>query len=311
MGEPDANRTALLAMPDGCSWPAPLGAPVFAAEVAQLAASMHQDLARQLEEANRKLAEYAREREQYAELDRQKMAQIELANQQLRNYAKDLRQSVDRERHRARDLESAYLETVRRLTEASAFKDRETGGHIQRLSHYARELVLAAGAAPALAERLYMAAPMHDLGKIGIPDAILHKPGPLNEEEWKVMRQHPIIGARLLEGSNSSLLEVGREVAIAHHERWDGTGYPYGLQGEQIPYAARVIAIADTYDALRSIRAYKAALSHQTAVSILLNGDGRTQPSHFDPALLAVFATVHERFDEIFHSIQDETETQP
>jgi HD-GYP domain-containing protein (c-di-GMP phosphodiesterase class II) len=267
---------------------------------------LNAELRRQVEEANRQLARYARELKDLADLERHKAQQIQIANQQLRNYARDLKVAVERERARSRELESAYLETVRRLTDASTFKDRETGAHIQRLSHYSRELALAAGGDALEAERLFAAAPMHDLGKIGIPDRVLHKEGPLDTDEWKIMKQHTIIGARLLEGSTSGLLELGRQIAIGHHERWDGTGYPFGLRGEEIPYAARIISICDSYDAIRSKRPYKLPVPHEATVSILLNGDGRTKPEHFDPVLLHIFSQIHERFAEIFALFQDD-----
>ena len=148
---------------------------------------------------------------------------------------------------------------------------------------------------------------MHDLGKIGIPDRVLHKEGPLDVDEWKIMKQHTIIGARLLEGSTSGLLELGRQIAIGHHERWDGTGYPFGLRGEEIAYAARIISICDSYDAIRSKRPYKLPIPHEATVSILLNGDGRSKPEHFDPVLLHIFSQIHERFSEIFALFQDES----
>lgn len=277
-------------------------------EIAELAANLDEDLRSQVEEANRKLEMYAEELRQLAERERLKAFQLEQMNQQLRAYARDLKASVERERQRAKDLEAAYLETVTRLTTASAFKDRETGSHINRLSHYCRILALEVGCSEEEADLLYVAAPMHDLGKIGIPDRVLLKEGPLDAEEWAIMKQHPMIGANLLEGSRSVLLETARQVALAHHERWDGTGYPIGLKGEEIPLPARILAVADTYDALRSIRPYKNGFSHEHTCKTILEGDSRTRPEHFDPAVLEAFQRVKDKFAEIFDSIQGDDE---
>lgn len=188
---------------------------------------------------------------------------------------------------------------------ASSFRDNETGAHIQRIGEYARVLALEAGLSKKEAGLMAAAAPMHDLGKIGIPDRILKKEGLLSEEEWMVMRQHPLIGARLLEGARAPLLELARSIALSHHERWNGTGYPYGLAGEEISFADRVVAIGDTYDALRSPRPYKAGFPHEHSCEIMLQGDGRTSPKHFDPELLSLFRHTHGKFAGIFGTIRE------
>lgn len=296
---PQTERTGPGVAPpedSGSSW---------AGQMNALAGGIQEQLRQQVAEAHRQLEHYARELEEMAERERVRSAELESANRQLRAYSRDLAEAVERERLRSHEIEAAYLETVRRLTDASIFKDRETGAHIQRISHYSKELALAAGWDFEQAEAIYSAAPMHDLGKIGIPDRILHKPGPLDADEWILMKQHPEIGARLLEGSTSRLLDLGRAIALAHHERWDGSGYPYALSGEAIPFAARIVAIADNYDALRSARPYKDAFSHRRALAIILQGDGRTRPEHFDPHLLAVFAKIEPVFERIFDTFQD------
>lgn len=183
------------------------------------------------------------------------------------------------------ELRETRLQIIRRLGRAAEFKDNETGLHVIRMSHYARELALAAGTGAAFADELLDAAPMHDIGKIGIPDAILKKPGKLDADEWVIMKQHAEIGARIIGDDRSSLLRTARAIAQSHHERWDGSGYPDGLSGEQIPVAARIVAIADVFDALTSVRPYKRAWSVKDALSLIKDESGK----HFDPTLAALF----------------------
>lgn len=237
--------------------------------------------------------------------EKEKSKALVEANQKLKAYAERLNASIEREKQRTRDLEQAHIEMVQRLMNASAYKDKETGEHIRRISHYSRILALEMGMDEASADLLYAAAPMHDLGKIGVPDSVMYKEGPLDEDEWKLMRQHPEIGARLLEGSSSPLIELSRQVALCHHERWDGTGYPHGLKGEEIPVAARIVAVADSYDAIRSRRPYKESCTHEHACRVILEGDQRTKPQHFDPKVLEAFARVHRKFAETFDEIRD------
>ena len=142
---------------------------------------------------------------------------------------------------------------------------------------------------------------MHDIGKVAIPDGVLLKEGPLNDDEWQVMKTHAEMGAKILEGSNSPFLTMAADIAWCHHERWDGKGYPRGLAGEAIPLTARIMNLADQYDALRSKRPYKPAFSHEKTVHIITQGDGRTMPEHFDPAILSIFKQKMDRFNEIFN----------
>ncbi|MBI4910898.1 MAG: HD domain-containing protein [Acidobacteria bacterium] len=261
------------------------------------------DLRQQVEQANHQLTLYALQLGDLAERERQKAHELSVLNDTLQTYAMELRASIEREQLKTRELENAYLDMVRRLTRASAWKDQETGSHMERLTEYSRTLALAIGLPHEAVHRIATVAPMHDVGKIGIPDHILRKQGPLSEEEWVVMKQHPVIGARLLEGSQSELLELASQVALGHHERWDGSGYPLGRRGEEIPVAARIVALADNYDALRSPRAYKPGLPHEQAYDIITNGDSRTRPEHFDPTCLNAFLHVHREFADIYARI--------
>ncbi len=186
---------------------------------------------------------------------------------------------------RVEELRETRLQIVQRLGLAAEYKDNETGLHVIRMSHYSRVLALAAGFSEAQAEELLNAAPMHDVGKIGIPDAVLRKPGKLDGEEWEVMKQHAQIGADIIGEHPSGLLRMAREIALNHHEKWDGSGYPRGIGGAEIPVEARIIAIADVFDALTSERPYKTAWPVEEAVQLLCEQSGR----HFDPELVELF----------------------
>jgi putative two-component system response regulator len=143
---------------------------------------------------------------------------------------------------------------------------------------------------------------MHDIGKIGVQDQVLLKPGELTAEEWQIMKSHTSMGAKILANSRSPYLQMGAEIALNHHERWDGSGYPNGERGETIPLSARIMNIGDIYDALRSRRPYKPALDHDVAVDIITHGDRRTRPQHFDPAVLSAFAQHPQTFRDIFET---------
>lgn len=183
------------------------------------------------------------------------------------------------------ELNATRLQIIQRLGRAAEYKDNETGLHVIRMSHYARVLGLATGMDEEDAEQLLNAAPMHDVGKIGIPDDILLKPGKLTEQEWDVMRRHPYIGYKIIGEQASPLLSLAAEIAYTHHEKWDGSGYPRRLQGEEIPLAGRIVALADVFDALTTARPYKAAWSVEQAVELIRSEAGR----HFDPNLVPLF----------------------
>ena len=186
---------------------------------------------------------------------------------------------------RVDELKQTRLQIVQRLGLAAEYKDNETGLHVIRMSHYSRILALAAGFSELAAEDLLNAAPMHDVGKIGIPDAILQKNGKLDEAEWVVMRSHAQIGAEIIGEHPSGLLQMARSIALTHHEKWDGSGYPHGLKGEEIPIAGRIVAIADVFDALTSVRPYKPAWSLEDTLALIQRESGK----HFDPHLVELF----------------------
>ncbi|MBF0213153.1 MAG: response regulator [Magnetococcales bacterium] len=202
------------------------------------------------------------------------------------------------------ELEETRLEIIRRLGRAAEYKDNETGLHVIRMSHYSRLLALAAGLNEKEAETLFQAAPMHDIGKIGIPDLILLKPARLTHEEWTVMRGHPEIGAGIIGQQSSPLLAIARTVAQCHHEKWDGSGYPRGLAGERIPIEARIVAIADVFDALTTKRPYKDAWPISKAVELLKEEAG----SHFDPRLVPLFLSILPSILEVRESWKEREE---
>ena len=191
-----------------------------------------------------------------------------------------------------RSTQRAQLDTIDRLAMAAEYKDTHTARHIKRMSRYAAVVARGLERPPSEVDLILHACRLHDVGKLAIPDAILLKSGPLNEEEWVVMRQHTVIGERILAGSASKLLQAGQLIARSHHEWWNGSGYPDRLQGETTPLWARICAVADVFDAMTSERPYKLAMPNDRAYEILRQERG----SHFDPTVLDAF---FERLDEI------------
>ncbi|WP_200930669.1 HD domain-containing phosphohydrolase [Pseudorhodoferax sp. Leaf274] len=189
---------------------------------------------------------------------------------------------------RATALENSYRTAIFMLGEAGHYNDNDTGVHIWRMAAYARLLAMAWGWDPEHAAMLELAAPMHDTGKIGIPHTILCKPGKLDEQEWEIMRTHPRIGHDILVKSRAPVFQLAAEVALAHHERWDGSGYPQHLAGKDIPESARIVAIADVFDALSMRRPYKEPWPLERIMLALHEGAG----SHFDPDMVPVFASI-------------------
>ena len=208
---------------------------------------------------------------------------------------------------RTRELEITRRQIICQLGRASEFRDNETGNHIIRVSHYSRLIARAAGMGEASAEILFSAAPMHDVGKIGIPDHVLLKPGPLDEEEWAIIRKHPEMGAGIIDEHQDDLLKMARIVALTHHEKWDGSGYPHGLKGADIPLAGRIVAIADVFDALTSNRPYKDSWAFEEAARSIIECAG----THFDPDLVAAFKSMLPEIREINKKYAEENRMQP
>ena len=232
------------------------------------------------------------------------MLKVRLLHHILLNYNTILEKEVQKKtldlQLRAADLQEGYLETIFTMTRAAELKDEDTGAHVKRISYYSRELAKILGMDEKFIDTIFYASPMHDIGKIGIPDCILLKPCGFVADEWKIMQEHPAMGEKILGDSKSFYLKMGSEIALNHHERWDGSGYPNGIKGEDIPFCARIMNICDIYDALRSKRPYKPAFDHQKTLEIIIYGDSRTQPKHFDPLILDVFKRNHQLFCDIF-----------
>jgi cyclic di-GMP phosphodiesterase len=215
------------------------------------------------------------------------------------------RRLEDEVRARTEQLSASYRETIDTLNRAASYRDEETGAHVRRIAHFCVQLARNLEMDAEFCDCIFYASPMHDVGKIAIPDSILLKPGALDPGEWEVMKTHSALGAKMLEGGDSPYLRMGRDIALSHHERWDGSGYPHGLEGEAIPLAARLMNIADVYDALRSRRPYKQPFDHEKAVHIITEGDGRTRPEHFDPRVLAAFRQCEAQMRETYQELAD------
>ncbi|WP_076589921.1 response regulator [Vibrio ostreicida] len=216
-------------------------------------------------------------------------------------YDQNLALSVQVEQ-RTEQLARSRLEIIQRLGRAAEYKDNETGMHVVRMSHYSRILAEQLDVSKRWVELVFQASPMHDVGKIGIPDNILGKPGPLDPEEWSTMQRHVEIGGSIIGNSDSLLLQMAQEIALYHHEKWDGSGYPHGISGTDIPLSARIVAIADVFDALTSERPYKKAWSVEKAVVAIEEGAG----AHFDPNLVPIFIAQLDKVLEIKESFKDE-----
>ena len=197
-------------------------------------------------------------------------------------------------------MREVLLETVQRLTLVAEYKDDDARLHGKRISLYTDLIAGELGIPPREADIMSFAGPMHDIGKVGIPDSILLKRGLLTPREFEIMKVHTTIGGRILRGSENPYLRSAEKFALFHHERWDGTGYPHEIGGEEIPIEGRILYLIDLYDALRCRRPYKPPLPHETAVSIITEGDYRTSPSHFDPTILGIFRAREDRFRNIF-----------
>ena len=200
------------------------------------------------------------------------------------------------------DIRQSALETIHRLTHAAEYRDEDTGEHIQRMSNYAAAVARQLSVNETTVNWLLHAAPMHDVGKIGIPDQILLKPGKLNDQEWEIMKQHTVIGGKILSGSRAGYIRLGKIIALTHHEKWDGSGYPNGLKGRQIPLLGQIVAIADVFDALTTKRPYKEPFSLEKSFAIIREGRG----NHFSPDVVDAFFDITEEILSIKERYQEE-----
>ena len=222
-----------------------------------------------------------------------------------KNYKKVLEDTVKKRTEELANamkaLKESSLETIKRLAVAAEYRDTDTGMHILRIGRYAKRISEALQMPNIFVETITLTSMMHDIGKIGIPDKILLKPGPLDRDEDEIMKTHTTIGHDMLSGSAHYTLQMAATIALNHHERWDGSGYPRGLRGEDIPIEGRITMICDVYDSLRSKRPYKPALGHNEAFRIITEGDGRTLPGHFCPEVFKTFKENASIFDEIYN----------
>jgi len=221
-------------------------------------------------------------------------AQVQIVKQNYKNIEKTkfLEKTVKTKENELKiaynRLELAYIETIEKLSTAAEYKDDVTGLHVKRVGRISSIIAKGLGLDDYFIRAIEYAAPLHDIGKIGIPEAILLKPGKLNEEEWERMKTHTIIGKSILEGSSSDIINLAETIAYTHHEKWDGSGYPLGLKNNEIPIESRIVAIADVYDAVTSKRSYKEAFGKDEAMNIIRSSIG----SHFDPEVAAVFVSL-------------------
>lgn len=221
--------------------------------------------------------------------------QLEAAVNELEKYSVDLKKALQEVEHAHEELEYAYLDTINRLVIAAEYKDEETGDHIVRMSRYCTLMAEKLGLADETVKLIQYASPMHDIGKIGIPDHILLKPGRLTSEEFEIIKTHTTIGASILAESKADVLKMAHEIALTHHEKWNGTGYPNGMKKNDIPISGRIVGIADVFDALTSRRPYKQPYPVEVAVEIIRS----EREGHFDPELVDIFVENIDAIEKI------------
>ncbi len=238
------------------------------------------------------LKKYADDLVRVYQSEKEKRKELQTANEQLVKFADDLNKTFSELKSTHQELQEAYLDTIHRLVLAAEYKDEDTGDHIVRMSRYSALLAEKLGMSDKEVQNIRYAAPMHDVGKIGIPDNILMKPGKLTDEEFDFMKTHTNIGAKILANSKAEILQLSQQIAISHHEKWNGRGYPQGLSGTKIAIAGRIVGLADVFDALTSKRPYKDPYPVEVACDIIKKESGQ----HFDPELVDVFM---ENIDEI------------
>jgi putative two-component system response regulator len=234
------------------------------------------------------------------------LVKVKAFHDHMNDYRKKLEIEVEK---RTQQLNTAYekiktsaFDTIQRLSRAAEYKDEDTGAHIKRMSHYSAVIAKKMGLNDKSIESILLAAPMHDIGKIGIPDKILLKPGKLDTEEWQTMKLHTIIGGAILTGEKSGFIQIGEVIALTHHEKWDGSGYPNGLAGKEIPVVGRIVALGDVFDALTSKRPYKKAFPVEKAFSIIRETTG----AHFDPDVSRAFFDITDQILSIREKHKDE-----
>jgi len=233
--------------------------------------------------------------------EKSKSRELEAANQQLRAFADDLKESIRELSKTQLELQEAYLDTIHRLVMAAEYKDEDTGNHIDRISRYSAFLAEKVQLPSREVKSILFASPMHDIGKIGIPDQILLKPGKLTADEFEFMKTHTTIGAKILSNSRAEILDVAQRIALTHHEKWNGKGYPQHIAGKEIPIEGRIVGLVDTFDALTSKRPYKDPYPFDVAVKIIESERGVS----FDPEVVDIFISCLDDIKRIKFELSD------